>query len=875
MKRKRKCSLFFVSALFAVLANTVLGVDLDVRGELGGVFYGTSADKIVLIDRIVTTGDKVKLSFIAENLLNDEVDEVRSRAAFAIKEIGDSTYAEYLRKATRDSYWQVRLYGIKGLIRHGSVHDIPMFFNLLSDSYWQVRSYAAEGLAKFGDVSIMPRIFPYLEDQNRDVQKSVLWSITRLMWRDDARAFFRSLSVEQLEPVLEMLKSPEEAIRMRTVRLLSYTGDARMAAYLAGMLGDRSDEIKIAALWAIEGLRSADAGREIEALLLDEDVRVKIEAVRVLVTLEAEEAIPGLVRNLTAEDEELRLYSLWALEKFSNPASYRAIVDSLADESPEVSRYASRVIADIGDPLFIDGLEEFFMDRGNPMDVRLKALGLMGEIGGRDVMPFMMRQMRSNDPVVRRASMVAAYNVDKLDMDFLSAVVYLEGHDTSLAVRREASSILGRVMNIVGSMLGDSDSSVRESALARFGILSGANQSHQLLLRVAYSQYPEVREAVLVAVAEQEKELFAGSVRDVLGEADIEMRKLAAIALASMGDRDAIPLLRDGLKHMDLEFQLICAWALARLGDSSGFSHAVSYIESDNVEHRKKSAEIMALLRDRSTSSILLRSIENDVPEVRVVSAWALARLGEEKGVEVLVRLSQQGDEPLRTTANAYLQDTAIPLNLRRKVPDILQDFYFERLGIREAERKIIYASRVEGIVPGDSVLLWEEAEENGSFIYVEGDNVLPEFNTRVAVMYDDINLYLLFICEDPDVSAVKLDTGELITVAVNPLNSRQEWYQFVFHPLQHIKYSYIWKLYTDDDPESVWSAEWSVNTVFEQDLWKAEVVIPLSYLDVDYIKESQAFGINFQRESDRMPLTAWTGRIDNPEQFGIVIFKE
>ncbi|HOL21433.1 MAG TPA: HEAT repeat domain-containing protein [bacterium] len=845
-----------------------------------GLKSGTFQKKVELINRIENSRNKVYLPELGEVITTDENEEIRSRATLALLNIGDSTCIPYFRNALGDSYWQVRLYGIKGLVKYGTGDDIiPDLKRAMKDSYWQVRYYATTGLGKYGDERILSDLLGALQDTNEIVKAEVLWAMLTLMGRDEARAMFKKFPEDKIRPVLNTLKSTNPELKIRTLWLLEATGDKRAIPYFIEMLSDKNDEVKIRALWAIEKFKSEDGGREIEGLLVDEPTKIKIEAIKTLVNLKMTEGTAGLIRGLSDRDESVRIYSLWALEKFREPASYPYIIERLADNSERVREYAGRLILQLRDPLFYSPLESFIEDASNPLDARVSAISFLGKIGNETVKEFILKLVDNPESDIRCSAIRAFYNIDRFDTQYLKLLAYLENYDSSLNVKKEAVNLTGNITRQMQIKLTSSEKNEREFILEKVEALAGASSLQVLLLNMSYSKYPEVREKMLLIVKENPEKIFGAKVRTMLlDEKDISIKKLAAIVAGEIKDRESIPLLKTGLKHFDPEFQLICARALANMGISDGFPLAIRYMDSKEPNYQRISAETLALLKDKKASSVLLRHLADSELDVKVASAWALARMGEEKGLDLLVRLSEESIEPIRTSANKYLLDKEIPLTLRSKIPSLREKLYIEKLGIREVSPKRLTATFASSSVDIDGFNkegFWLSAEKADMFIELEGEKIKTSVATTVRVAYDTDNLYLFFICEDPDVSKIDFNSRDIITVSINPLNSAREWYQFVMHPLEHIKYSYVWKLYKDDEPERLWSSNWKVKANIESRRWLVEMAIPLKDLKVEKILPGDIWSINFQRESQHIPGTSWSGRIDNPAQFGILYFKE
>ncbi|MCX8082143.1 MAG: HEAT repeat domain-containing protein [bacterium] len=863
--------------IFIIYSAIILGkTDIEVTE---GLKSGTFQKKIDLIERIERSKDKIYLPNLGEIITSDKNEEIRSRATLALLNIGDSTCIPYFRNAIADDYWQVRLYGIKGLVKYGTDDTIiPDLKRAMKDSYWQVRYYAAIGLGKYGDEKILSDLLDYSLDNNEMVKGEVLWAILTLMGRDEARAMFKKFPESKVNPIFTILKSNNIELKLRSLWLLEATGDKRAIPYFIELLSDKNDEVKIHALWALEKFKSEDGGKEIEGLLIDESTKIKIEAIKTLVNLKMQEGTAGLIKGLSDKNESVRIYSLWALEKFREPASYPYITECLSDNSERVREYATRLIEQMKDPLFYPVLERFIEDVNNPVDVRTNAISILGKIGDETVKDFLIGLVNNSNSDIRYSAIKALYNIDRFDEKYLKILAYLENYDGSPRVRKESTNITQNITRQMQIKLAAPTENERQFALKKIESLIGSSSLKELLLNMAHSKYPEVREKMLTIVKENPDKIFGAEVIIMLQDKNISIKKLAAIAVGEIKDKQSIPLLRTGLKSTDPELQLICARSLANMKISDGFPVAVKYLNSDESVLQRISAETLALLKDKKASSLLLRNLANSELDVKVVIAWALARMGEEKGLDVLVRLSEEALEPIRTTANRYLIDPEIPSPIRNKIPLLREKIYIEKLGIREVSPKRLTATFISSPVEIDGLdkeNFWASSEKAEMFIELEEDKIKTSIATTVKVVYDTDNIYFLFISEDPDTSKIDFNSRDIITISINPLNSAKEWYQFVVHPLEHIKYSYIWKLYRNNESERLWTSKWKVKTNIENRRWLMEIAIPFADLKVERVSPEDIWSINFQRESQHIPSTSWSGRIDNPAQFGILYFKE
>ncbi|MCS7181134.1 MAG: hypothetical protein NZ891_07300, partial [bacterium] len=420
----------------------------------------------------------------------------------------------------------------------------------------------------------------------------------------------------------------------------------------------------------------------------------------------------------------------------------------------------------------------------------------------------------------------------------------------------------------------------------------GSKGLNRLLIKMFYSKYPEIREKAVSILQVDVQKLFSKNVRELIKEADVELKKLCAIVLGEMKDRNSINILKQGLTHFDPEYQIICANALAKMGREDGIKIILKNIDNEDVYYQKIAIESLVHLNKMAYSSILLEKLQKGELDIKIISAWGLARMGNSTGFEVLVRLSETNVEPLRTLANIYLKDPKIPLILKNKIPFLREEIQRSKLGIQEVRPKIMYSYRTDvpiEIDGKDDEGIWKLVESTGNFIVIEDEKVLIDFQTKILSVYDNENIYFLIVSDSPPNNVINYETRDFLTISLNPKNSLNEWYQFVFHPLKfvfplssdakYLKYSYVWKFYKEGDTDRFWDSSWKIDTSISSpgkvQKWIAEIAIPIKDLKIEEIKEGTKWGINFQREINNYAISTWTGRIDIPEQFGLIIFKE
>lgn len=132
-------------------------------------------------------------------------------------------------------------------------------------------------------------------------------------------------------------------------------------------------------------------------------------------------------------------------------------------------------------------------------------------------------------------------------------------------------------------------------------------------------------------------------------ERDLEVRKHAISALASMKDEIAVPKLIAIAKEDNPEVRLFAIAALALLDDSRAVEPLAALTRDPNFSVRRYSVRALAVLNRPGSIAPVLRALEDLVPDVRLEAGKALVKLGAKGSGDALAeRLSREGDATLR-----------------------------------------------------------------------------------------------------------------------------------------------------------------------------------------------------------------------------------
>ena len=154
----------------------------------------------------------------------------------------------------------------------------------------------------------------------------------------------------------------------------------------------------------------------------------------------------------------------------------------------------------------------------------------------------------------------------------------------------------------------------------------------------------------------------------------------------------------------------------------------------------------------------------------------------------------------------------------------------------------------------------WQQAAVAGDFYQLEPIEGAPATHpTEVRVLYDDKNLYIGFVCFDPNPEQImapdmQRDTrmsfsNDMVTVVIASLDHYREAFEFQTNPNGARADSFVSSEGNNSDRD--WNGLWNAASQVYDYGWSAEYVIPFHTLRFPKRKD-QTWGINFGRRIQR-----------------------
>lgn len=391
-------------------------------------------------------------------------------------------------------------------------------------------------------------------------------------------------------PSLYTLEKDEDHDQL--ISLLRESDNPTVRARAAEILGEIESHSE--ATDALVGAVKTDPESGVRAAAID--ALSNLEAVEALLSalgrdVDGEQAgwaqAESFVRDLTADEPELRMAAANVLGQLANENATRPLVARLETEGdPRVRARIVRALGRIGEPAAAGVLVECL--RGEPHQIRRESADALGHLGGDAALRGLLGIVDDENEAIRRttASSLGRFENEKP----VDALVRLLGDESDLVRRAAVFSLIEILSNVppdrshelretmVERMSATDDQSVVASLVE---ILEEGVQTHQrrnatwMLGRVAGDESEDVAVSALVGA---------------LGDEDDLLSQFAATSLADIGGRSVesalLELLRDTTSE---DATAMAAFALGRVGGDRArerLQRLVDDTESDEVRRR-------------------------------------------------------------------------------------------------------------------------------------------------------------------------------------------------------------------------------------------------------------------------------------------------
>lgn len=451
--------------------------------------------------------------------LDDKVDDVKERALLSIESIGmpeavpkiltllDSDSAGVRARAGRALYWSAEFDHAPLLIEthaRATKHDaLAAIFETL------VRVGAKIDLG------------PALESPSEGVRLQAL-----------------DLAFQQRSPlVLARLDDRAPEVRRRAARALALMGRADLVPRFVEMLGDRAPEARMGALEALDILDARERLADAEALIDDEDKRVRWRARLTAAALGGGVESRSLMDLLDSDDPDDRGR---ALSRIRNEKLVEFLDDVRAltrDDNRLVRRSAVAALGELGDTQATDLILARLDDED--LDVRAAALIALTRVDPTVAERHVIEGLDHASEIVRRAAVTALRELpaERAEPHLLKCLKVPALRPFAI----ETLAGLGRDAQLEFH-LDDRSAATRSAAIAALAAL-GKHEAAPKIARALGDPVADVRAAACAALRDLEARDYAPQIRELL-DPNEPARREAVLAAHAFRDEEAVPKLR-------------------------------------------------------------------------------------------------------------------------------------------------------------------------------------------------------------------------------------------------------------------------------------------------------------------------------------------
>lgn len=602
-----------------------------------------------------------------------EDSDVREVSLRALARIADPRAVEPLIRAleTAEGWLAPRIADI--LTRHGEAVIDPLIAVLNDPSHRPARAWAANVLGEVRAQRSFPSLTRLLGDPEDEVRAKAATALGRLGDRraigyllehllTDPAPFVRGRIAsslgqfggpEVIDRLVRALGDSAWWVRMRSVEALEQIGAGAEAPLLVA-LDDADPEIRVRAAVALERLGVPD--NLVQLIESGERVPEAYETLVKFATTGAREFLAELAQH---HSSQVRSAVITAIHR----AERRDLADELiqiasADSEAPLRAQSLKVLTSLGIrqalPAALTGLVD------NDQHVRAAAVGLVGQLGGSDIVGLLRAQTADTDPSVRAAAVRAlgAFGAAGAEADVSRLL-----RDPDSTVREAAivaavdATLRSLVPNLI-ELLSDGDPRVRRGAASAIGTM-GDSTVVPMLLRAFPDPSAGVSEAIAIAVSRLDRGAVAGLVDALIDSPDVES-KLTLIRTLTGSPVDALPVLLRLRSDPSPEVRGAALESIGRQVRHAGEKEAGvaairSGVQDPDELVRARAVDAWVRVAGEDGGEILLALLEEDPSsDVRERAALAIGLLQVSGGEEAVIAASRRA-EPANVRAAAVL----------------------------------------------------------------------------------------------------------------------------------------------------------------------------------------------------------------------------
>ena len=456
-------------------------------------------------------------------------------------------------------------------------------------------------------------------------------------------------------------------------------------------------EMQEAVIIALRHLRD-DALPTLLKLLRSEDWRMRRSACWALAELRDKAATPGLIQMLNDDVTMVSEEAAHALSKIKDEAAIPWLIETLQHSNRRIRRGAARALGNIGEPA-LDLL--FKALRKGDVDARRLIIEAIKEIRQPVATRVLLKLSHDRSADVRAATLEALE--DRMDDAVITRLIQcLEDDATARWNRTRISEIAARILESIRTP--EAQIALEEWCMKKISKQSSENngqsaaQARERLKRLSEARKKaEIEGQSLTSVQQPAKiidhlleklrttewgarEDAAKSLREytktlrgsqtdriverlveILGDDDWIMRWATAEALASLGNKKAVPALMKAVHDDNWMVRIAVVRGLMEFKDRKAVKALLELVGDESSLVREAVAEALGALGDTTVSTTLMALLADPEAFVRLSAMNAMGKISQVEASRYAIGALEDDDGHVRWAAAAILRDSCRP----------------------------------------------------------------------------------------------------------------------------------------------------------------------------------------------------------------------
>lgn len=404
-----------------------------------------------------------------------------------------------------------------------------LLLQALKDVSYSVRLQAATALGKLGDKRAVEPLVQALKD-------------------DDLGYSFNDALIElgrhALLPLLDALKTGDQEIRRRIVRVLGRLRDVNVFELLVQIFNDEEDnKVRSSIILALGDLEDSRAVTLLIQLLKDKDHEIRGSAAQALGWLKSSEATEALIETLEDQDQEVRQFAASSLGQIGDKRATKPLLKALEDNDNFLRMRVAEALGRIGDREAFEPLLKIMLDDSDPACI--SAAEGLGKLGTIAVIPLLeILETYSNDKVRQRVLLALGESGDNQAIKPLSNILSKETE--TLGLRVGAAIALGKIggleaLEALVTAFKDENNQIRDAAVRALGNMHDKRAIKPIIKAMLAEENSNIFgfDAALMRIGSEAVEPLLDNLMIINSKA----RSRIITILGDIGDRRILPIL--------------------------------------------------------------------------------------------------------------------------------------------------------------------------------------------------------------------------------------------------------------------------------------------------------------------------------------------